>query len=106
MGGGGCLCGVPGQWDPGRLRRGTVKEDMPVNGVSREESGYSSCQSLWERISPEAGKEGMEGLFLALLWGLTAGRRPPLGEPRGLSDMEAACGPGICEGAWVLVFGE
>ena len=50
---------MSGQWDPGGLKRGMVIDDIPVNGVSHEEKGYSSCQSVWERINPGAGKEGM-----------------------------------------------
>lgn len=65
---------MSGQWDSGGLKRGTAIDDIPVNGVSHEEKGYSSCQSLWERINPGAGKEGMEGLSLASFWGLKPGR--------------------------------
>lgn len=65
---------MSGQWDPGRLKRGMVIDDIPVSGVSHEEKGYSSCQSVWERINPGAGKEGMGVLSLASFWGLTPGR--------------------------------
>ena len=39
---------MSGQWDPGGLKRGMVIDDIPVNGVSHEEKGFSSYQSVWD----------------------------------------------------------
>ena len=55
-------------------KEGNGDRYISVNGVSHEEKGYFSCQSVWERINPGAGKEGMGGLSLVSFWGLTPGR--------------------------------
>lgn len=82
---------MSGQWDPGGLKRGMVIDDIPVNGVSHEEKGFSSYQSAWERINP--GRKRRHGRpLLGFFRGLDPWQMTTPGEPRSLSDMEAVCG--------------
>ena len=82
---------MSGQWDPGGLKRGMVIDDIPVNGVSHEEKGFSSYQSVWERINP--GRKRRHGRpLLGFFRGLDPWQMTTPGEPRSLSDMEAVCG--------------